>query len=117
MKSENDRLKEIFAKNLVHRKNSPDFNSMWQKAAEGGPKERGFLAWRIAASLVFIVATATLAILNRQRNQEYREIQISSWIEPTKSLVPAQSDVQVSGITHWTSPTSYLLPKNDQLIK
>jgi hypothetical protein len=116
MKSENDRLKEIFAKNLGRRTNSPDFNSMWQKAAEGS-KERGFLAWRVAASLVFIVATTTLAILNRQRTQEYREIQISSWIEPTKGLVPAQSDVQVSGITHWTSPTSYLLPKNDQLIK
>jgi hypothetical protein len=114
MKSENDRLKEIFAKNLGQPMNSPDFDSMWQKAAEGNMK-RGFLAWRIAASIVFVVAIATLAILNRQRGLENREIQITSWKEPTKSLLQAQSDV--SGIIHWTSPTYYLLPKNDQLIK
>jgi hypothetical protein len=116
MKSENDRLKEIFAKNLGQSTNSPDFDSMWQKAAEGNKKSE-FLAWRIAASIVFIVAMATLAILNRQSSLKNSDIQITSWEEPTKGLVPAQWNVQVLGITHWTSPTSYLLPKNDQLIK
>jgi hypothetical protein len=116
MKTENERLKEIFAKNLGQRTDTPDFELMWQTAAEGNKKKR-LLVWRIAASVALIITVGTIVIFNRQDSKKDSSIQISSWREPTRILIPSQADPQLTALSYWTSPTSFLLPKNDQPIK
>jgi hypothetical protein len=112
MKTENDRLKEIFTKNLGQRTDTPDFEIMWQKAAEGN-KKKGLLLWRIAASVALIVTFGTMLILNYKNRRKESVMQITSWREPTRILIPPQTDMQLTTLTHWTSPTRYLIPDND----
>jgi hypothetical protein len=116
MKTENEKLKEIFAENLGQRKDIPDFEFMWQMAAQRNRK-KGFWVWRIAASVALIVTVATIVILNRQGSREKSRTQITSWSEPTRILLPSQSDLQLTALSHWTSPTRLLFPANDHLTK
>ena len=113
MKTENEKLKEIFAKNLAHITDTPDFDLMWQRAAEGNKKKR-LLMWAIAASVALIATTGTMLLLNRQHSREDSENKITSWSGPTRILMPSKPDVQLNALSHWTSPTSFLLPENNQ---
>ena len=69
MKTENERLKEIFAKNLGQRRDTPDFELMWQKASERNRKN-GLLVWRIAAGVALVVTFGTLFMVNRQKSRK-----------------------------------------------
>src|SRR5664279_366533 len=110
MKTENERLKEIFAKNLGQSTDTPDFELMWQIAAKGNKKKRLFV-WRMAASITLIVTIGTMLIPHRQKSREDTGMPITSWSEPTRILVPSQTGMQLTALTHWTSPTRFLLPE------
>jgi hypothetical protein len=116
MKTENEKLKEIFTKNFGRAEDTPDFETMWQIAARAN-KRKKILAWKIAASIAVIVTAGTMVILRQPYHKKDGSIQITSWREPTKILLPWQTDGQLTTLTHWTSPTSFLLPNNHQPVK
>ena len=112
MKTENDKLKEIFVEGLGQQKDIPDFELMWQIAAERNRKST-FRVWSIAASIVLLVTAGTIAILNHHVIKRKSATQITSWSEPTRVLLPSASDLQLTALSHWTSPTRLLLPDKD----
>lgn len=110
MKTEDEKLRGIFNKNLEQQQGTiPDFQLMWEEAARGNRNKKR-LIWRIAASLVLLIAVGVFAFLNRQ-NEVASIMPIASWNEPTKGLSMQCSDVIV--LTKWTSPTDFLLPDNN----
>lgn len=114
MKTEDEKLREIFNMNLEQQQGAiPDFQPMWEEAARGNRNKKQ-LVWKIAASLVLLIAVGVFALLNRQ-NEVANSMPIASWNEPTKSLSLQGSEVIV--LTKWTSPTDFLLPENNQHTK
>lgn len=114
MKTENEKIKEIFSKNLEpHHDCVPDFKSMWMEA-EKGSRKKDRLILKIAASVVLLIAAGAVVILN-QRGIEYQAnstMQIEAWAEPTKGLMIAQSGASLTVLTDWSSPTDFLLSQN-----
>jgi hypothetical protein len=117
MKTENEKIKEIFSKNLEpHHDRVPDFESMWRKAEQGSRKKDRLLL-KIAASIALLIATGAIVILNQRgdENQANSMMQIEAWAEPTKGLMIAQSAASLTVLTDWYSPTDFLLPQNQTM--
>ncbi|MEP7323972.1 MAG: hypothetical protein ABI761_18735 [Saprospiraceae bacterium] len=113
MKTEDDKLNDFFKKQMKEEINGiPDFEQMWQKAMTRR-KSKPRLVWKIAASIA-LLATVGLAVTKNRQDQKADNIkQITSWNEPSKSLIPPPgSDLMV--LSRWASPTNFLLPKNKQ---
>ena len=112
MKTEDEKLKEFFAKHINQEQaGSPDFGVMWEKAARGHGN-KGHFAWRIAASVALLVTVVAVVMLSRHDQPPDRTIQISTWNEPTRSLALTQTSMQFTPVTRWISPTDFLLPEN-----
>ena len=111
MKTEDEKLREIFNKNLEQQQGlNPDFQPMWEEAARSKRNKKQWV-WKIAASLTLLISVGVFAFLNRQNNEGADTMPIASWNEPTKSLSLQSSEVIV--LTKWTSPTDFLLPENN----
>lgn len=116
MKTEDDKLKDFFKKQMKEEINGvPDFEPMWQEAVTKHKSKQGQV-WKIAASIALLATVGLVATRNRQDQKIDNIKQITSWNEPSKSLIPPPgSDLRV--LTRWASPTDFLLPKNKQQIK
>src|SRR5450432_603936 len=112
MKSENEKLKDIFTNNLGKGVEIPQFESMWRRAAELKRVKR-IMIWKIAASIVLIATIASLLTLKPAQVRHNGGMQISSWSEPTRFLVADHENNQMTDLVHWTSPTGSLLKENN----
>ena len=116
MKTEDDKIKDLFRKHMNEEGNDiPDFGPMWQEVAARRKSKQRFV-WRMAASICFLATIGLVVILNLQDHTPDSVIQLASWNEPSKTfmLPPPGSDLILA---RWTSPTDYLLPENKQHIK
>ncbi len=113
MKTDDEKLKEVFNKNLGQSKGAPDFDPMWEQAA-GQNKKKSFFWLKMAAGVALILTLGTLVIRHRGRDQENRGVPLAAWTEPTVGL---QKDIQVTALSQWSSPTDFLLTGNKNRLK
>ncbi len=119
MKTEKEKMEEIFNNNMeALYKSGPDFDSMW-KDAESSARNKGHFTWKIAASvaLLFTVGAAVVLYQRGDKNQTSSSVQIESWIEPTKGLIDTRPGSSTAVLTEWSSPTDFLLPQSSQSTK
>ena len=116
MKTEIERIKEIFESNMEALRNSvPDFASMWEEA-ENISRKKGRFVWKIAASVTLLLIAGAAVVLYQRgpMNQTKSTEQIESWTEPTKGLMGAPPGSSLAVFTKWSSPTTFLLPKQSK---
>ncbi|MFY7938539.1 MAG: hypothetical protein ACOVOQ_14245 [Flavobacterium sp.] len=116
-KTEDQKLKELFSTQLdQHRRNVPDFSTMWAIAAQHTAQinaRRIRTRWAIAASLALCIGIGGYMVSNRQEHQPQivqDETPIGLWKEPTRNLLVSQTGIEQEDLTKWTSPTDFLLP-------
>jgi hypothetical protein len=119
MKTDDEKLKEIFRTHLEHhRSDAPDFQVMWEKAARiNARKIRTW--WAIAASITLLIIGGGAMLFNRQEQQSIQRdaAPIASWNEPTRNLMVAQTGIEQTDVSSWTSPTDFLLPSERHQMK
>lgn len=111
MNAEDQKLKELFNKELATgASTAPSFDNMWEKARQGEPKRLTFV-WRMAASLALVGIIGVL--LYRSNSEERNAGEIASWKGSTESLIPGELSTGTSALSTWNSPTAFLLTETN----